>query len=241
MNWRAPLLIALLAGSVHAADPALIKEADAAWAAREHEGSGEQAIQLWQKALQSNPDSVDLYIKLTHACGRALRHTKSKAEQQQWADLAKDYGAKAVELAPNNPDALTMDGEALGQWARAHKGFHSLSAVRQAVNVLEKAVQIKPDQAFAHMLLAEMYTRAPGYPISVGDKKKGFEHAKIGAALKNAYAINHLILARLYVERGQKEEARIELNRLLEMPPSPDAIPETKADQEKGREMLKTL
>lgn len=212
-----------------------------AWANRGQPGQTERAIHLWQDAQQKNASSADLAIKLTKACGRAMRHAETKAERQRWADLAKGYGAQAVALAPNQAETYTAYGEALAQWARAHKGLHSLGSVRQAVEVLEKSIALNPHQPFAHMLLAEIYLHAPGRPISVGDKTKGLEQAKMGAAQPGAYAINHLVLARAYLDHGQKEEAKKELHVILQLKPPADAIPETQADQETAREMMRKL
>ncbi len=232
-------LIGLLAMTAFAQDPTLPQQAEAAWAERDQSGQTEQAIALWQKALQSHPSDVALYIKVSKACGRAVRHASSSKDRKRWEELAKTYAARAVELDPKNPEALTAYGEALGQWARDHK-LHGLGAVKQAVDALERSLEIRPQQPFAHMLLAEMYSHAPSM-ISVGDKKKGFHHAKMGAELPEAYSINHLVLARLYLERGERDAARQHLQTILSLTPPPDAIPETRADQDTAREMLKNL
>ncbi len=218
----------------------LIQQAEDAWAHRDQPWQTESAITLWEQALQKEPGQKGLYLRLTKAAGRAYRHSHTPKEREYWSQEARDEGAQAVEKNPDNSDAYALYGEALGQWAQAHKGIHSLGAVKSAVKNLDKAVSLNPKNAFAHMLLAQFYEQSPGW-ISVGDKKKALEHAKRAVEYGPGYAINHLTLAKIYLAHGQKDDARKKLEATLALKPPSDAIPETRSDQETAQEMLKKL
>lgn len=233
--WIVPLLF----GYLHA-EGNLEQQAQAAWQERDKPGQTEQAIRNWEQTAQAEPERADLWISLAKAMGRAVRHSKTSKERRDWADRARAAAGKAVEKAPASSDAYAVYGEALGQWAEAHKGVHSLKAVRQAVDALKRAVSLDPKNAYAHMLLASFYREAPGV-ISVGDKAKALEHARLAVEYGPEYAINHLILARVDLDRGQKEEAIEQLQAIAALTPPTNAVPETLSDQETARAMLKEL
>lgn len=219
----------------------IFQQAHVAWSHRDQPGQTERAIELWEQIIQTEPSRGDLYISLTKACGRAYRHAKSSKERRRWADRGRHYGELAVSKNRDNANAYAEYSAAIGQWAAAHKGMHSLSAVRQAIHILEKGLTLDPHHATSHMLLAAYYLESPGWPISVGDKKKALDHAQRAVEYDPSYAIHHLILARVYLALRQKGEARKELETILSLSPPPDAIPETKTNQEDARDLLKSL
>jgi tetratricopeptide (TPR) repeat protein len=231
----------LISPPSHAAEvDALLKQAEQAWEQRSQPGQTEAAIAAWQAALKADPRRSDLYIPLTKAAGRMYRRTEDVKEKKKWAVEARAWGKQAVTLNQDTPQAHAEYGAALGQWAQVHKGMRGLGVVKEAVKHLEKAVKLDPYYPYAHMLLARFYEQAPSM-ISVGDKKKALEHALLAVEHGDGYAINHVTLAEIYIARNQKEAARKELEKTLALTPPPDAVPETKSDQETARELLKTL
>jgi tetratricopeptide (TPR) repeat protein len=217
-----------------------LEQAKDAWRHRDQPYQTESAIVLWERAVNEHPEKKELYISLTSAAGRAYRHAATDKEKEYWADEGREYGEKALQKNPNSPAAYAHYAEALGQWAQAHKGIGSLKIVKQAVGHLEHAIELEPHYAFAHMLLAQFYEKSPGM-FSVGDKKKALEHAQLAVQYGPDYAINHLTLAKIYIARKRPTEAKAELETVLKLNPPADAIPETKADQETARELLKSL
>ena len=216
------------------------QQAQLAWQTRDKPGQTQAAIRFWSEAVRAEPKRADLWIALAKAQGRAVRHAASKEEQKKWANSARVSADHAIRLDRQNAEAYTVYGEALGQWADAHKGMHSLSAVRQAIDALQKAISIDPHHAYAHMLLAEFYRQAPRL-FSVGDKEKALQHAKLAVQYGPGYAINHLVLARTELDLGKKEDAVAELQKVLSLPPPADAIPETRADQETAAGLLRSM
>jgi tetratricopeptide (TPR) repeat protein len=235
--------ICILHGALVRAESAeqQIQRAERAWRHRDRPGQTEAAIAAWEKAIKEDPTHPGVYIALTKACGRAYRHSETPLERQHWADEGRIYGALAIANNSSSPDAYAEYGAALGQWAEAHKGVHSLHAVREAIINLTKALELNPRHAYAHMLLAEFYRQSPGWPISVGNMKKALAHAQFAVQYGPEYAINHLILAKVYISMGKKPEAKQELEKILTLPPPDDAAPETRSDQATARELLKSL
>jgi tetratricopeptide (TPR) repeat protein len=222
------------------AESSLTQQAKLAWQSRDKPGQTEAAIRFWSTAVQAEPNRADLWIDLAKAEGRAERHAVTPEERKKWADSARVSANHAVRLDRQNAEAYTVYGEAMGQWADAHKGIHSLSAVRQAIGALQKAISIDPHHAYAHMLLAEFYRQSPRF-LFVGDKEKALRHAQLAVQYGPGYAINHLVLARAYLDLGKKEEGITELQKVVMLSPPADAIPETHADQETATGLLRSM
>jgi tetratricopeptide (TPR) repeat protein len=244
--WGLGLFLLIAQGGYAAITPGdladdQVYQAEREWRHRALPGHTEAAIEHWINAIKLDPGHSGVYIALTRACGRAYRHSETTRDKQHWADEGRIYGALAIANNSNSPQAYAEYGAALGQWAEAHKGVHSLRAVRDAMSNLNQAVILNPKYAFAHMVLAEFYRQSPGWPVSVGNMKKALEHAQLAVQYGGDYAINHLILAKVYLSMDKKPEAKQELEKALALKPPDDAIPETHTDQAEARELLKSL
>jgi tetratricopeptide (TPR) repeat protein len=222
------------------ADAPLLQQAQTAWQNRDKPGETEHAITLWQKALKENPALTGILIDLTRACGRAYRHATTNRQKNDWADLARNYGAEAITKNPGSSEAYAQYGAALGQWAQAHKGFSSVKVVRQAIDMLRKAVELNPKNPVPHMLLAEMFRQAPHFITKAG-KQDALLQARQAVRYGNAYALNHVVLAKALIDTGHEPEAIQELNLTLRLKAPADAVPETQSDKEDARAFLRSL
>jgi hypothetical protein len=90
------------------------------------------------------------------------------------------------------------------------------------------------------MLLAKFYHNSPS-GLSVGDKRKALEHAKLAVQYGPGYSINHLALAEIYLDRKQRDAAVAALQTILGLTPPADYEPETRSEQERARRMLTEL
>lgn len=239
---RAPSFLSMTAllCSLVCAGSNLVRQAEEAWARRDQPGQTQRAIELWKRALQEDPAQHPLLIRLALAGGRAYRHAQTKADRLRWANEARRYAEEALKKNPNDAWAYAAAGEALGQWAEARQGVRSLKAVKQAVAALQKAIAIDPRHYYAHMLLSQFYTQSPRL-FSVGNKEKGLEEAERAVRYGPQYAITHLSLARSLRALGHRQEAIEEYQKTLALAPPPDAVPETRANQEDAREELRSM
>src|SRR5438552_3370860 len=108
---------------------AQVYQANREWRFRRLPGHTEAAIEHWKRAVKLDPEHSGVYIALTRACGRAYRHSSTQRDQQHWADEGRIFGALAIANNSHSSQAYAEYGAALGQWAEAHKGIHSLHAV----------------------------------------------------------------------------------------------------------------
>ncbi len=119
--------------------------------------------------------------------------------------------------------------------------LNSLFAVDGIARSMEKALAINPKDGNAQHVLGVLYRKAPGWPLSRGDMKKSLEYARAAVADKPDVVLHHLGLAETLVAMGQKEEAKMILQKCIELPGPADFQPETKLDREKARSLLATL
>ena len=98
---------------------------------------------------------------------------------------------QALALAPDSVQAMTNMGN---YYAKRNQP-------REAQEWFAKAVQVEPQNPFAHIGLAIQSVR-------LGQMDKGMEHATRVAALKPDFLEAHLLLAGLYDKAGKKDEAK---------------------------------
>ncbi len=110
----------------------------------------------------------------------------------------------------------------------------------QILAELERAAAIDPgyDQAGAYRVLGRIYYEAPGRPLSVGDVNKSLDLLKQAAALAPANSTNHLYLAETLLKKGQEDQAREELQKVLAASQNADGPRGLEADRRKAREII---
>lgn len=234
-------LVGLFIAPLHAeSTEGLLKKADTAWQKREDPQQTREAIQRWKQALEQDPKHTELYYRLAKASGRAYRDSSVSKERKSWAAQGLQYAKQAIRSEPQKPEALAAYAEALGQSAQANKGPSGLKNVKLAVKALNQAIEIQPRYAYAHMMLSNFYRQAPRV-ISIGNLDKALEHARLAVEYDPHAGINHVTLAEALIENNKKDEAKVELEKALNVTHSPDRLPENKSDQEKARKLLQSL
>jgi len=103
----------------------------------QHQGQGDQAVSLYQKALALQPNHVPALNNLSWLYG-----------EQNKLGLAIKMGEKAVKLAPNNPNALDTLG-----W-----NYHK-AGDNKAVTTLQKALSFAPDDKIIQQHLKQAQTQ----------------------------------------------------------------------------------
>ena len=172
--------VLLVSGSLMAQD--YLKEADALY----DQGGIEnvkQAIDLYLKAVEANPDDYEANWK----CARAHREYGNKAKRkglEGWQDICKAYGKsgmqyaqKAIEIAPEKTDGHYYYGLSVGIYS---DGVSILTALKEG---LKNKTQSSFEKAYE---LDKMYNEA-GPMLSLGrfwsvlpwpmrDRKKALEY-----------------------------------------------------------------
>jgi len=94
----------------------------------------------------------------------------------------------------------------LAQLART-KGFGALSLIREMEKSFLRAIELDPHLARAgpDRSLGMLYLDAPGWPVSIGSKRKAREHLERAVSLEPDYPDNHLSLLEARVRWREKD------------------------------------
>src|SRR5205085_7704183 len=107
----------------------------------------------------------------------------------------------------------------------------------------EMQTVLKLDEGFmsgsAYMALARIDLETP--PVMGGDPKKAVELLEKGLKFGANNTLLHYYLAEAYVKTSRKEDARKQLETVINMQPDPNYLPEHKDAVEKAQALMKKL
>ena len=178
-----------------------------------------------ERKIAKNPE-VDLYIRLAYF----------EAEQQNW-DLAQEAIDSALKMEPNHADAMLLLAQILeskGETQKAKKAYQSVieqhstfskayreygrffmrqeSQHDQAQTYLLRALELRPKDALAHLLLAEIF-------IQRDRRSQGLLHLEIAKRFQDEEPLFHCRSVPLFLQLNQFEEALKQLKKALKYDP----------------------
>lgn len=172
------------------------------------ETKARELYEATQKTWQANPKSAETSVLFARACfdlGEFITHKSTKA------DLAKEGIAAAeasLAIEPKSAHARFYLGMNHGQLART-KTLGALAEVKHIESNLLKGIEI--DETFQnacnHLYIGILYKNAPGWPASVGSRKKARHHFERAVALAPNYPYNHLRLIEALIEWNDDNDA----------------------------------
>ncbi|MEZ5308836.1 MAG: hypothetical protein R2684_16950 [Pyrinomonadaceae bacterium] len=130
------------------------------------------------------------------------------------------WGEEGVEAEPESLEAnfwLSVNWGSFGQEKGIMKSLALISPIREKA---ELAIGI--DESYFYggpwRVLGRLFHKAPGFPISIGDKYKAEECLEKAIGFGPNFYLNHLFMAELQISRREKERARQELEWILNAP-----------------------
>ena len=192
--------------------------------------------QMWATAAKQDGVSA-----LEAANCYAFLVKKGKDKELRLADAVK--GRKLAETA-----VIRLPGSGPAHYLYAY--LTSLEAENDSLRGLELVPVIEREALLAsdlnpavdhggpNRMLGELYLRAPGFPISIGDSARAVEHYRRAVDQAPEFLENRLGLAEALLSEGEPGKACFELRKILsEMPPNSKINPPWK----KALELLKRL
>jgi len=196
----------------------------------------ENAIELFKKALELDPNYALAYSGLGESCAARARRYEFP---QAWADSGIAVSKKAISIDPNLPEAYTSLSIAYNQ-----KGWHqkALEAGRKAVEInsnyahgnqlvgywnlytgkldealqwLKKTVLLDPSDPFNFYGIGVVYFRLDDHANAEQWFKKGIE-------LQPDFVYTYVALSLLYLSQGNYNQAIEECRKILSI--SPDDV-----------------
>lgn len=209
-------------------------------------GNINKAIQAFQKALDQgiNPKASTAFLLKSYYF-KGMFTGISTDQQKEVYDKGRDLGEKAIKQFPDSVPIKFWYGANIGRWADLH-GF-----VQSATNGIAKKLRrichqiIKLDPQYqgggGYRILAQVHFYAPHIPILMSWPSNDKALDLIQKALKIApnHPTNRMLYAQILLKFDRKDEAKKQLQYILDMTPRPTHKVEDRYIQHHSRELLK--
>ncbi len=147
-------------------------------------------------------------------------YVTNNEEKKKVFEVSMNFGKKAVSLNPNGADGHYWLGIAYAKWSEANGILSSLFYADDVLDEMTKTIEIRPDflWGLALSVRARVYSVAPPWPISVGDRKKAY--IDIYQALKHGptYRLVWKFYAEILIDDGRIKEAKEVIEKALALP-----------------------
>ena len=207
--------------------------------ARWRAGAWPAAVQALREAVRRNPADADAHIVLSAALAADGNAAEASRERELAGRLSSDYertvdaenlavpeGLERLRGAVELPRQFTIEATLASSDARQQRALaddylargRSLfeqERDRDAVDLLNRAVFIAPYDAAAHLLLGRLHLRN-------GRPREAVDALKI-SLWSDETAEAHLVLARAYLDVGDRGASAAEAERALALDPALDA------------------
>ncbi|CAN5299786.1 hypothetical protein BH20ACI1_BH20ACI1_16170 [soil metagenome] len=188
-----------------------------------------------------NPDKRNYevewkFAKYNYFLGKQIEKDE---ESEKYLEDGEEAGKIASRVTPDKPDGYFWYGANLGELAKRSpltKGLTSVDDIRAA---MKKVIEIQPDyqgaSAYDALAQIELSTGLVG-----GKPEKAVEYLEKAIALEDNNSYLRLHLGQAYLAVNRKEDAKKQLEYVLNMKPNPDFLPEYNESVEEAKKLLKT-
>lgn len=223
-----------------AADTATwVKIGDEAWLVRDQAGQTGKAIESYEEALEVDPENYQVLWRLARAY--EWQGKMAKKDKLPLLEKGKAYAEKAIKLNEKGVEGHYWLGALIGRIGETKGILNSLFMVKPMKAEMDRAVQIDPSFASAHYVLSLLYWKVPGRPLSIGDKGKALEEAKLAVKLAPDNTQYRLGLGEAYLALKDRTSAKREFEAVVAMPPTPDDPVQSVLDRQDAEGYLKDL
>lgn len=160
----------------------------------------QKAYSLARSNYLASPRETETAAALARACFELSELSKENERKTALAEEGISAARFVSQMDPNNAEGFFFLALNSGELART-KSLGALSLLRQMEKGLLQASRLKPhlDHAGPDRSLGMLYFEAPGWPVSIGNKRKAREHLEQAIKLEPDYPDNHLSLLEAYV------------------------------------------
>jgi TRAP transporter T-component len=228
------LYIPLFAASLAAQDP------DALYADRANLTSAKQAAEIWSTRVASGNSVFESAWKLARVC-YWLGSNGPEAERRTSLERGMEAARQAAAAESEHPEGHFWLAANMGTLAESFGLRAGLKYRKPIKEELETVLRIDPAfmQGSADRALGRWYDKVPR--LFGGSAAKAEEHLRASLKYDGQSTITHYFLAELYLDEGRKNDARTELQHVLDAPISANYGPEDRNYKEKARQLLERM
>jgi tetratricopeptide (TPR) repeat protein len=220
-----------------AAPLAVAQSADALYADRANLSSARRAADLWNAAYRANPQDFATAWKLARVDYWLGGHTQG-IEPRRYYERGMEAARQAIAIDPAKAAGHFWLGANMGALAESGGLTAGLRYRKPIKAEFEAVLRIDPGflSGSADRALGRWYHKVPR--LLGGSRTEAEAHLKAALHYDPASTVTHYFLAELYVDEGRKDEARAELQMVIDAPPSADFAPEDQEWKAKARTLL---
>ena len=213
---------------------------DALYARRDVADSAQRAADIWHGRLQIKGDDFESAWKLARARYWLGGHAAEK-DRKSHLEAGIEAGRAAVRLQPSRPEGHFWVAANMGALAESfgiRQGLKYRGDIRDGLLTVLR-LDAGFQQGSADRALGRWYLKVPG--LFGGSKKKSEEHLRRSLAYNPNSIASRFFLAETLLAMDRKTEAIAELQRVGELEPDPDWMPEDREFKQKAARVLATL
>jgi tetratricopeptide (TPR) repeat protein len=190
--------------------------------------------------LAADPRNFDAAWKLARADYWLGGHAPD-AERRRFLEQGIDAGRKAVALQPNRPEGHFWIAANMGALAESFGLRQGLKYRKPIKEELETVLRLDPgfQQGSADRALGRWYFKVPS--LFGGSHKEAEAHLRASLGYNPNSTASHFFLAEVLLDDGRRDQARGELQKIIDAPIDPDWAPEDRDFKEKARSLLASL
>jgi tetratricopeptide (TPR) repeat protein len=210
---------------------------EALYTAREDLTSARRAAAIWAERLKQNPRDFESAWKLARARYWLGGHAP-EAERKQLFEDGIAAGRAAVAVEPNHPEGHFWIAANMGALAESFGMSQGLKYRGTIKDELLTVLRLDPafQEGSADRALGRWYYKVPG--LFGGSKQKSEEHLERSLKYGPDSTASHFFLAETLLDQHRRDEARAELQRVIDAPLDPDWGPEDREFKTKAKAKL---
>ncbi len=196
-----------------------------------------QVLGILESALNSDTNNYQLLWRATRSYyfvgNLTTDNTKSRYYEQGIA-----AGQRAIAASADGVEGHFWLGATYGAYAREKGAFKALGTVGKVRAEMETVIRLNPryEDARGYLALGELDRQLPH--LLGGNDKRAVQYLEDGLRIAPNNLEIKFALAQAYKDAGRKDDAKKQLQELLQMQPRGPRAHESRATQEKARELL---
>jgi tetratricopeptide (TPR) repeat protein len=239
----AVILLILSAIFSQAGEPDKIAQADALLQSSAlNLPKAKQALALYDTMLQNGGNSLTLLPRLARTAF-ILGGMVPQGQRAGYYEKGLAFSDRLLKEQPRGVAGHYWKAMNMCGLAEVRSCIRVLRLLPKIVTELEQSLALDEtyDQAGAHRVLGRIYYEAPGWPLSVGDLRKSLRHLKAAVRLAPNNSTNHLYLAETLIDLEDLNQARQELEKVLQANQNAICLQDLEEDHRKARRLLAEL